>query len=78
MSCHHFQSKSGKISGMLCLANIYEYQGFVFEYHSYLGPCQLRKKDLEPAGRVSKDFWDMILDFEKLTQEQREEYRIYG
>jgi len=75
MGCHRFTSGDGTIVGHICMANIYKYDGLLFEYHSYLGPTQV-KKDYSQRKRISKGFWDTVSKFEKLTDEEREEYLI--
>ncbi len=75
MGCHHFQFNGGH--GIITLANIFKYQNFYFEFHSYLGPVKL-KKDLEPAKLSGRKFYKMINRWDKLTKKQKEKTRIYG
>lgn len=77
MSCHRIESPDGKITGWVCLKNIYEYKGHIFEFHDYLGPHPLRK-DLAPRKRIPKGFWDIATEFAHLTKEEKEKYLIYG
>lgn len=78
MGCHSLTNADGSITGTICLANIYEFEGLVFEYHSYLGPMQYKKDLSEPRKNTSKNFWDVIAKFEKLSREERDKYLIYG
>lgn len=59
------------------MPNIYEYKGYLFEWHSYLGPVYLRK-DLEPARRIKKGFWDIATEFGNLTKKQQKKYLVCG
>lgn len=78
MGCHSFQSSDGRVTGHICLANIYEFEGLVFEYHSYLGPCQYKKDLSGPRENISKNFWEVIAKFEKLPKDERDKYLIYS
>ena len=75
MSCHRFEING--VRGILTLANIYEYGGFTFEYHAYLGPTKL-KKDLEPAKREGRKFFKVITEWDKLSKKQKEKTRVSG
>jgi len=66
------------MQGHICLSNIYEFEGLVFEYHSYLGAEQYKKDMSEPRKNISKNFWDVIVKFEKLDKAERQKYLIYG
>ena len=78
MGCHSFTNAEGTVQGHLCLMNIYRYEGLVFEYHNYLGPTQLKSDMSEPRKNISKNFWDVVSNFEKLSKTEREKYLIYG
>ena len=75
MACRKF--KSNGCEGMICLPNFYEYKGYVFEWHNYLGPTPLRK-DYEPRKNIPKGFWDAVAEFSELSEKDRKEYLIYG
>jgi hypothetical protein len=77
MGCHRITTPCGKIKGWLCLKNIYRYKGFLFEWHSYLGPCALRE-DFKPRQRVKKGFWDICAEFSQLSDDGKKDYLIYG
>ena len=78
MGCHSFKSADGSIQGHICLANIYQFEGLTFEYHNYLGPTQYKKDGSEPRKNISKNFYDVIDKFVKLSEKEREKYLIYG
>lgn len=78
MGCHSLKTPDGKVNGIITLADIYEYGGFVFEFHKYCGPCKLRKSDWEPAARQGLKFWRTIDRWIELPDEEKEETRIFG
>ena len=59
------------------MANIYEYKGFLFEFHRYCGPCKL-KKDWEPAARQGLKFWKVIDEWAKLSDAEKLATQISG
>jgi len=65
---------------IFCTANVYkiEYKRrtYLFEYHSYLGPTELRKRDYEPKERNQYGFFNMIEEFENLSETEQEKLRI--
>ncbi len=61
------------ISGYLCTVPVYEYKGWSFEFHSYLGPWPL-KKDGNPRKCAGKKFWDIFDEFATLSKEEQETY----
>jgi hypothetical protein len=77
MSCHHFQTANGTVTGVICLANIFRYKGFLFEHHRYLGPIPLRK-DGEQTMRIRKGFYDAYTEFMQLDDKDKETFRICG
>ena len=61
MACH-------KVGNMIiCFPNIYKFEHggkeFFFEWHNYLGPVAVRKKDFEPRSTIPTGFWDAITEF---------------
>jgi len=54
----------------------YEYEGFLFEVHSYHGPCPLRRKDHEPRLNTPKGFYAAWERFEKLSTEKQASYAV--
>ena len=61
-------------NAIVCGPKVYEYDGWLFEVHSYCGPWPLRKSDYEPRENAGKRFWDMVSKWEKL--QNREDYRV--
>ncbi len=76
MGCHHFNFNG--VCGILTLANIYEYKGFTFEFHPYLGPVKLKKKNLAEAKFSGRKFYKIITEWDKLDSKEKEKTRIYG
>ena len=77
MSCHSFKTSDGKVTGVLCLGNIFRYKGFLFEHHRYLGPIPLRK-DGEQTMRIRKGFYDAYGEFDQLDKSEQEKFRVAG
>jgi hypothetical protein len=78
MGCHKLKTPDGKINGIITLADIYEYGGFVFEFHKFCGPCKLRKSDWNPAARQGRKFWKMLNRWIRLSEKEKEKTRIFG
>jgi len=53
---------------------IYEYEGYLFEVHSYCGPTPLRRSDMDPRKNMPKGFWDMWDRFKELPDEEKMKY----
>lgn len=69
-----------KFSGFICMAPIYDYQGYFFEFKPYLGPLVLNK-DGEPSKRqpsVKSKFWDVFEQFVKLSDKEQVKFKIDG
>ena len=64
-----------KARGFLCGPRIYEYDGWVFEYHSFCGPWPL-KKDGELRKRAGRTFFKVVDKW--LAETNPEQYRIGG
>ena len=77
MSDHFIRDEQGRCHTIITMANIYEYGGFIFEFHSFCGPCKL-KKNWEPAARQGMTFFRVIEKWDKLTKKQKEKTRISG
>ena len=65
------------MQAFLCGPRIYEYEGWLFEDHNYLGPWPLRR-DGEPRKYASHRFWEMIKRFDKLSPAERKQYQMGG
>ena len=77
MSDHFLTDEHGRCHTVITVANIYEYKGFVFEFHRFCGPCKL-KKDWEPAARQGRKFWKVIDEWIKLSDEEKAATQIFG
>ena len=63
--------------GFLTLADVYEYGGFIFEFHSYLGPSLCRKNG-ELSTRVlgpKSRFWPAFEKWQRLSEKQKKKTR---
>lgn len=51
---------------------IYQYKGFIFEFHDCYGPVRLRKSDLRESIYSGKNFYYTINEWEKLSKIEKE------
>lgn len=65
------------MSGYACSSPLYEFEGWLFEWHHYCGPWPLRK-DLELRARAGRKFWAMYDRFRALPEAEREQHRVGG
>ena len=77
MGTHHLIDADGRRYGIMTLANIYQYKGFLFEFHTLLGPVKL-KKNWDSAAAMGRKFWKAYSEWDKLTAEEKRETQIYG
>jgi len=64
------------MSGFMCSPRIYEFEGWLFEYHqTSVWPL---KKDHGPRKRAGRKFYEMLDRFCALTDEQKKEHRVGG
>lgn len=63
--------------GFVCSAPEYEYKGWVFEIHAYMGPWPL-KKNGDPRKRAGRKFYKMWEEFSTLTEDEQKSFRIGG
>jgi hypothetical protein len=66
MPCIHFGG------GIVTYQHAYSYKGFVFEWHSYLGPTRLVKKTGEVSKKQGDRFYDTVMEWNKLSKEEKE------
>ena len=59
----------------LCGPRVYEYDGWLFEVHSYCGPWPLRR-DGELRKYAGRRFWEMFGRFDGLAEVARAQYRV--
>jgi hypothetical protein len=77
MGTHYLTNPDGTRYGIMTIANVYQYKGFIFESHPYLGPVKL-KKDYDPASRMGRKFFKVYDEWNHLTPEQKLETMIFG
>ena len=77
MGSYYTTDENNKVNGIMTLANIYQYKGFLFEFHSYLGPVKV-KKNFDPASAMGRKFWKMYSEWDKLTPEEKLKTQIFG
>lgn len=77
MSDHFLTDEKGRCHTVISMANIYEYKGFVFEFHRLCGPSKL-KKNWEPAARQGLKFWKVIDEWVKLSDAEKRKTQISG
>lgn len=77
MSDHFLRDEQGRCHTIITMANIYEYDGFIFEFHKFCGPCKL-KKNWEPAACSGMKFYKTIDRWCQLTDKEKEKTRIAG
>ena len=77
MGSYYTTNAEGKIDGIMTVANIYQFKGFTFEFHSYLGPVKV-KKNFDPASAMGRKFWKAFAEWDKLTKEEKLETQIFG
>jgi len=77
MGSYYTTDENNKVNGIMTLANIYQYKGFIFEFHSYLGPVKV-KKNFDPASAMGRKFWKAFAEWDKLTKEEKLETQIFG
>lgn len=63
------------MSGFLCSARIYEFDGQTFEFNEYTGPWPIRK-DGERYKRAGKKFYDLFDQW--YHTHDRESFRVGG
>jgi len=77
MGSYYTTNAEGKIDGIMTLANIYQFKGFTFEAHRYLGPQKL-KKDFDPAFAMGRKFFQVYDEWNKLTPGEKLKTQIRG
>lgn len=64
-------------TGFACSNRRYRYKGWYFEVPPTGAPCPLRK-DGELFKRAGRVFWEVISEFEALSDEEMEAHRVGG
>lgn len=77
MPCKPIADQQNETVGFVCgFHSVYDYDGYLFELHSYLGPVPLRKDTHEPRTTKPAGFWPAWIRFQKLSKEEQEKYRL--
>ena len=77
MGTHHLINADGMRYGIMTLANIYQFKGFTFEFHPFLGPIKVNK-NFEPAAAMGRKFFKVYSEWDKLTKEEKDKTQIFG
>ena len=75
MGHQYFYDRDGKLTAIASFSDCYEYGGFRFEFHRYLGPSKIRK-DGELAAKQGGKFYKAVEEWQKLPKKAREATRI--
>lgn len=70
MSCVRFGG------GIVTIADIYSFEGFLFQWHSYLGPTPVHKRTFDPRKTVPSGFYESVARWQKLSKKEQEKYRV--
>ena len=77
MGSYYTTDENNKVNGIMTVPNIYQFKGFIFEFHSYLGPVKV-KKNFDPASAMGRKFWKAFAEWDKLTKEEKLQTQIFG
>ena len=77
MGTHHLINADGMRYGIMTLANIYQFKGFTFEFHPFLGPVKVNK-NFEPAAAMGRKFFKAFDEWAKLSDEEKLDTLIFG
>jgi hypothetical protein len=77
MGTYYTKDENNRVNGIMTLANIYQFKGFLFEFHSRFGPVKVNK-NFDPASRMGRKFWKAFAEWDKLTPEEKKETQIFG
>ena len=75
MSSIYLTDGDGRVTGIMTVADVYQYKGFRFEFHHFCGPTKVNK-DGEIAKRQGRKFFKVIDEWIKLPIRRKEETRI--
>ena len=63
-----------RVVGWICWQPTFEFEGFLFEWHSYHGPAQVNRRNGEIRTTVDPGFYAAMERFNKLTVEEKAAY----
>ncbi len=77
MGTYYTKDADGKVNGIMTVANVYQYKGFTFEFHTLFGPVKVNK-NFEPSAAMGRKFYKVYSEWDKLTKEEKAETQIFG
>jgi hypothetical protein len=77
MASYYTKDADGKVNGIMTVANVYEFKGFTFEYHTLFGPVKVNK-DFNPSACMGRKFFKAFDEWAKLSDEQKFDTLIFG
>ena len=77
MGTYYTKDENNRVNGIMTLANIYQYKGFLFEFHTLFGPVKVNK-DFNPSVCMGRKFFKVYSEWDKLTAEEKRKTQIYG
>ena len=70
MTCKRFGNAT------ICIADVYEFNGLLFELHPWCGVVPLNRCTGEPRKTMPPKLDAIAKRFTRLTRKQREQYRV--
>lgn len=77
MATHHLINADGMRYGIMTLANIYQFKGFTFEFHPFLGPVKVNK-NFEPSACMGRKFFKVFEEWNNLSDVEKLDTQIFG
>ena len=77
MGTYYTKDADGKVNGIMTVANVYQYKGFTFEFHTLFGPVKVNK-DFNPSAAMGRKFYKVFSEWDKLTKEEKAATQIFG
>ena len=77
MGTYYTKDENNSVNGIMTVANVYQYKGFTFEYHSLFGPVKVNKT-FEPSARMGRKFYKAFSEWDKLTKDEKVATQIFG
>ena len=77
MGTYYTTDENNRVNGIMTVANVYQYKGFTFEFHSLFGPVKVNKNH-EPSARMGRKFYKAFDEWVKLSAEEKLDTLIFG
>lgn len=77
MGTYYTTDENNKVNGIMTVANVYQYGGFTFEFHSLFGPVKVNK-DFNPSACMGRKFFKVYSEWDKLSLEEKLKTQIFG